>query len=186
MRPQILVAMTRTSKKTRDPTVIMQMDDCRLQLLPALRLCPLPVSHTCQLWGATQPTGDVLACTLVASFAAWLLLSWRAPHLVSSLVSVVSGWESPRSPVLIATEIWCLNPGNRWIPCTLFHQLATVWVTEVLTSGGGGFGLGSLWKCVEHIDFNLGSSYMEVNMSKFVLLYVISQRKKRREKEYAL
>lgn len=154
--------------------------------LPSDSALYLSATLVSSIWGATQPTGDVLACTLVASFAAWLLLSWRAPHLVSSLVSVVWGWESPRSPVLIATEIWRPNPGNCWIPCTLFHQLATVWVTEVLTSGGGGFGLGSLWKCVEHIDFNLGSSYMEVNMSKFVLLYVISQRKKRREKEYAL
>lgn len=35
------------------------------------------------------------------------------------------------------------------------------------------------WKTSRNIDFNLGGSYMEVNMSKFVLLCVIPQRQKR-------
>lgn len=42
------------------------------------------------------------------------------------------------------------------------------------------------WKTSRNIDFNLGGSYMEVNVSKFVLLYVISQREKRKKKEHAL
>lgn len=123
-------------KKTQDPGLMVPVADYpygwlqtpasrSLSSHPAFHLLATLVSSLRPLsppsQGLAQPTGSVLAWTLFASLAVQPLSPWRALHQVSCLKGVIWGWDCPRALLLTTAEIWCLNPGNYFIPHFLSH-----------------------------------------------------------------